>query len=201
MACHHSSDLHLDHHNIMQYCPGRPGSSPREMSEILIANWNRKVAPDDTVYVHGDVAMGKIADSLPLVGRLNGRKILIAGNHDRCWSGHGRKARGWADKYLDAGFEMIVEHAWIRLDGHDVMLTHFPFEGDSHEEDRYVEFRPRDLGQWLLHGHVHDKWKVNGRQINVGCDVWGYAPVSQAEIAALMRAAEAEAAALPGGSC
>jgi len=38
----------------------------------------------------------------------------------------------------------------------------------------------------LLCGHVHDKWKVKGRQINVGVDVWNYAPVSHEKILKLI---------------
>ena len=41
---------------------------------------------------------------------------------------------------------------------------------------RYIEHRPDDDGGWLLHGHVHEKWRQNGRQINVGVDAWNFAP-------------------------
>lgn len=44
---------------------------------------------------------------------------------------------------------------------------------------------------WLLHGHVHDQWQVNGRQINVGVDVWDYRPVEVGRLAELIAAEEA----------
>lgn len=46
----------------------------------MISSWNSVVRPNDTVYHLGDVVINKKA--LPLVGRCNGRKILIKGNHD-----------------------------------------------------------------------------------------------------------------------
>ena len=42
-------------------------------------------------------------------------------------------------------------------------------------------------GRLLLHGHVHTKWRVDGRQVNVGCDVWGYRPVAEDTIVAALR--------------
>ena len=65
---------------------------------------------------------------------------------------------------------------------------HFPYEGDSHDHDRYPDHRPLDDGEWLLHGHVHQRWRVRGRMINVGVDVWDYAPVPEDELVALLTA-------------
>lgn len=171
-----SSDLHFGHRNIIKYC-GRPFATVEEMNAALIATWNARVRPGDVVWVLGDVVMGKVAENLPLLGALNGELHLIAGNHDRCWGGD-PKGHKWVQRYLDAGFRSVADTAWIDLHGRAVQLHHFPFAGDSHGEDRYSEHRPVDHGHVLLHGHVHDAWQVNGRQINVGCDVWGYGPIS-----------------------
>ena len=80
-----------------------------EMNAALVARWNERVADADVVWVLGDVAMGQIASSLPLARRLNGTKHLIAGNHDRCWAGHGPKAAKAEQMYRDAGFTTISE--------------------------------------------------------------------------------------------
>ena len=56
------------------------------MNKALIERWNDSVHPDDTVWVLGDVALGRIDETLPLVTELNGRKLLLTGNHDRCWA-------------------------------------------------------------------------------------------------------------------
>jgi len=59
-----------------------------------------------------------------------------------------------------------------------VLAYHFPYRGDSHDHDRYREHRPADEGAWLLHGHVHERWRQRGRMINVGVDAWGGYPVT-----------------------
>jgi calcineurin-like phosphoesterase family protein len=74
------------------------------------------------------------------------------------------------------------------LSGRSVLACHFPYRGDSHDRDRYLAHRPVDRGAWLLHGHVHDKWKVSERMINVGADVWEYRPVAEIELVDLMTA-------------
>ena len=40
----------------------------------------------------------------------------------------------------------------------------------------------RNDGIWTLCGHVHGAWKVRGRNINVGVDVRGFAPMSSNEV-------------------
>ena len=187
-----TADLHLGHRNIIGYC-GRPFADVGAMDEELVGRWNDTVGPADTVWVLGDVALGRIEESLSLVGRLGGRKLLVAGNHDRCWAGHGRRSKGWTERYLAAGFE-AVHQGEIALDvgGVVVVACHFPYRGDSHDHDRYVEHRPADRGQWLLHGHVHDRWRQSDRMINVGVDAWDYRPVSEATLATLIAAGPAE---------
>lgn len=53
--------------------------------------------------------------------------------------------------------------------------------------ERYPEYRLRDTGKPLLHGHVHDAWRVHGRQINVGLDQWDLRPVSLDTLVVLVR--------------
>jgi calcineurin-like phosphoesterase family protein len=184
----YTADLHLGHQNIIRYCD-RPYRSVDQMNADLVARWNATVAPEDTVWVLGDVAMGQIAATLPLARRLHGTKHLVAGNHDRCWAGHGARAKDSVQMYRHAGFETIRSAHEIDLDGRRVLLHHFPYEGDSHDDDRYVQWRPDDEGDWLFHGHVHTKWRQNGRMINVGVDVWDLAPVAQDTLLALVEAA------------
>jgi len=177
-----TADLHLGHANIIGYSR-RPFPDVDAMNEALIQRWNETVATDDAVWILGDVALGRIKESLAHVGRLAGRKCLLAGNHDRCWTGHGRRAEGWAERYLQAGFEEIRQGEMVLpLGGTDVLACHFPYRGDSHDHDRYVEHRPADRGLWLLHGHVHERWRQQGRMLNVGVDAWAYRPVSSSAL-------------------
>ncbi len=186
MTTWYTSDLHLGHTNIIGYCD-RPFADVDAMDAALVERWNDTVKPDDTVWVLGDVALGRISESLTLVTGLHGTKLLLTGNHDRCWSGHARRAEGWTERYLDAGFAEIIQGSvTVTIGDHRVLACHFPYRGDSHDHDRYVDERPVDTGEWLLHGHVHERWRQRGRMINVGSDVWDFRPVSESAIAELL---------------
>lgn len=155
------------------------------MHIALIERWNATVADDDEVWVLGDVAMGHFAESIALVESLKGHKVLVAGNHDRCWAGHGDRALRYLDVYRQVGFERIIQTP-IEVDvaGVRVLVSHFPYRGDTQPVDRHHEHRPTDDGLAILHGHVHTRWRVDGRQINVGIDVRDFAPVSDDVVAA-----------------
>ncbi len=175
-----SSDLHFGHANILRF--GRDAVFPdlNSMNEGLIARWNEVVGPEDTVFVLGDVAMGHRIETLPLAGRLNGTKHLIAGNHDNCWE-HSKNPAKWIDTYLDF-FATIQTEATFDTGAGVVRLHHFPYSGDHTEDDRYPHARPVDDGMPLLHGHMHDRWRFmlsakNTPQVNVGVDVWDFMPV------------------------
>lgn len=181
-----TSDLHIGHHNMIAK-GWRPFSSVEEHTETLVENWNNLVASDDLVFVLGDVAMGQIAETLPVVGRLNGRKRLILGNHDRPFPG-GKNLDHWYSEYLRF-FEEVKCHGHLLIADRMVEMNHFPYSGDHTAEDRYVEHRPVDNGNILMHGHVHETWRVNHewRQIHVGVDAWDFAPVSLDQVTDLVR--------------
>lgn len=116
--------------------------------------------------------------------------MLVPGNHDRVWAGDKRRDRWW-DRYLTEGIDEIVDATTtVELaDGTVVDLDHFPYVGDHMEEDRFREWRPKDRGRVLLHGHVHSSWRTNGRMINVGVDVWAYAPITEQRVVDLVHSA------------
>jgi calcineurin-like phosphoesterase family protein len=182
MARYWTSDLHLGHANIIGYCR-RPFANVEKMNNALIERWNDTIADGDEVWVLGDFALGTIAHTLPLARRLRGHKVLVAGNHDRCWAKGWHATSKWVERYRDAGFAEILQGTVeVQLGTHEAVACHLPYNGDSHDHDRFVDERPVDEGRVLLHGHVHDTWKINGRQINVGTDVWDYRPVSDETI-------------------
>ena len=181
-----TADLHFGHANIIGYS-GRPFADADAMNLALIERWNASIHTSDTVWVLGDVALGHIEETLALVTVLNGRKLLLAGNHDRCWAGHGQRAERWTERYLAAGFAEVHQgQSKITVGDHRVLTCHFPYQGDSHDHDRFVEQRPVDQGAWLLHGHVHERWRQRGRMINVGVDAWACGPVNESTLAALI---------------
>ncbi len=179
-----TSDLHIGHARIIELC-NRPFSDVNEMNEALVENWNGRIGPEDSVFVLGDVALGKLDESLAVVKQLNGRKYLVPGNHDRCWSGNKKVRPADRSRYEDTGFTILGEQVQLVRDW---WMCHFPVHGDSYTDDRYPEYRP-SIGpdEWLIHGHVHNMWKTNGRQINVGVDVWDYRPVHEDELVALTK--------------
>ena len=75
------SDTHFNHANIIKYC-NRPFKDTKEMDEMMIKNWNETVSNKDIVLHLGDFGLGKKEYIASIVKRLNGKKILIMGNHD-----------------------------------------------------------------------------------------------------------------------
>jgi len=197
-----TSDHHFGHARIIELCD-RPFDSVDEMNSELVERWNARVGTEDTVYVLGDFAMGRIAETLPIVGKLNGRKILIPGNHDRCWAGEKRAHRRqeWTDRYLAAGFAGVYTYdrplPIILADSTPALLWHFPYwsaEGDYQGRSDLDLLHPMNHGSWLLHGHVHNEWALSYPQINVGVDTseiltggLDFAPISEDEIIEAIR--------------
>lgn len=192
-----TSDLHFGHKNVIPYC-NRPFSSVEEMDTELIRRWNVLVAEEDVVYVLGDFSFYRATRTTEILSQLKGKKILIRGNHDESLS-----------KMQRLGFAETHNFLSISLDGWQVDLSHYPFPPTKYEtlrhklrnfwkfwrkkkymDLRYMDRRPVENGQWLLHGHVHEKWQTKRKMINVGVDVWSFAPVSTEEILALITAQE-----------
>lgn len=80
------SDTHFGHEKTCTAfkrndgSPLRPFSSAEEMDEVMVARWNERVRPRDKIYHLGDVVINR--KFLHVLGRLNGDKVLIKGNHD-----------------------------------------------------------------------------------------------------------------------
>jgi calcineurin-like phosphoesterase family protein len=201
-----TADHHFGHERIIDLC-GRPFDSVAQMNKTLIERHNMLVEERDIVWMLGDLCMGPITESLALIKELNGSKYLIAGNHDRCFAGYqidrdttmsAKQRAEWVQRYLDAGIKHVTTGTGIakrtgapvrvRLGGHAVDLSHFPTVGDTQPDDRFKPWRPRRTGAspWLVHGHVHNAWRVQDRQINVGVDLWNFSPVPAEVIAEII---------------
>lgn len=187
MGLFFTADQHFGHANIIRFCD-RPFTDPDHMREVLVSRWNEVVSAEDTVWVLGDWAMGNVQETLQVHSRLNGKKALVVGNHDKCFPGR-RGFEKFQQLYLDHGFDSIVDSAKMVLADQEVLVSHWPYVGDSHDGDRFEAFRPKDTGSWLLHGHVHEKWRQRGRMVNVGVDAWAGYPVSVDRLADLMAVA------------
>lgn len=195
-----TADLHFGHANIIKYC-NRPFGSVEEMDARLLERWNATVSAGDEIWVLGDWVLGNSASGGlgDHLHKMAGRKILVPGNHDACWAGRTKHLERRTREYLDAGFDEIIQPPTRTVvAGTPVLVHHFPYHGDSKDTgDRFVEHRLADEGDWLLHGHIHDRWLQLDRQINVGVDAWGGRPVAEGELAELIAAGPANLDPLP----
>lgn len=192
-----TSDLHIGHERIIELC-NRPFKDVEHMNTVIVERWNMTVEPDDVIFVVGDAALGKLDESLPWFSMMHGEKLLIPGNHDRVWSGYPKKGKPVRPediaRYEAVGLRILDEQVEYRPTGVDNMiwtLCHFPDAGDSHDKDRFDEWRPKRpyRPNIIVHGHVHENWVTNGPRINVGVDVWNFQPVAEETLIAMAKQA------------
>lgn len=178
-----TSDWHISHRNIISYC-NRPFQNIEEMDREIIARHNSVVKPEDTVYNLGDFAFSE-KRVVEVLQQLNGKQILIPGNHDDCHSVH-KKYLKFKNKYLRYGFHSVEERMELQIGKYKVLLCHLPYANQEETKIRYAEYRPINKGQILLHGHVHQHWLTKDKMINVGVDVWNFTPASEHQILELI---------------
>lgn len=161
------SDLHLFHKTIIEDC-NRPYESLKEMHNDLIINWNRKVGKNDMVYIVGDVATvsneEELLEVINIFKILNGKKVLIIGNHDRDSIKNFKFRKCFTD---------IKEYIRIYDCKKKVVIFHCPmefWEGDK-------------KGVIHLHGHVHNEpITKKANRYNVCVDSIGFEPKTLDEI-------------------
>lgn len=162
-----TADQHLFHKNII-HMKGRPFSSVDDMTDNLVANWNRVVTDADTVYVLGDFIGKEAVDKKQIVeigNSLNGHKILLKGNHDKNYP-------------MASIFEEVYNP------GH---IVRFEYAGTEFELNHWLANMTvvGDFPERLyLHAHQHNKIGYNALNyyfkrpyFDVGVDANSYSPV------------------------
>ena len=157
-----TSDTHFGHTNVIRYC-NRPFKTIEEMNEALIARWNSRVSVCSTVYHLGDFAMGPRQDLQPFRKALNGKIILIKGNHDRSKLA-----------MLEAGFDEVRNELYVEEKGIKAYLRHHPSER--------MDAPWKTKADVHFCGHVHNEWQFKERIVNVGVDYWQFMPRTISEI-------------------
>lgn len=156
------SDTHFNHTNIIRFC-NRPFADVYEMNEIMVKNWNAIVTPQDKVYHLGDVMMGggtTLDYCDKLLGRLNGKKRLILGNHDNGKS-----------QLLQKHFQKI--DMWRMFTEFGLLLTHVPVHRSTLGEGRFRG------GEMLnVHGHIHTNKSPEGPYRCVCVEQIDYIPIN-----------------------
>jgi len=172
-----TADHHFGHANIIAYC-ARPYQRIAQMDYDLERRWQGVVAPDDLVYHLGDFAFGPPEAFAPLVRRLHGRKILIRGNHDRAQA-----------RLLAAGFDQVYDNIIVAVAGMRLWLNHYPV-GHDHIPGRPHRPAPPEAYDLALCGHAHQHWQIEPGvgTVNVGVDVWEFAPCTLEQIRARIAA-------------
>lgn len=204
-----TSDTHFGHENVIRFC-GRPYSDVRGMNADLVRRGASVLDAGDGLWHLGDVALGRLDDTLPHLAEMASDVTLVAGNHDRCHPSNGARSERFVEVYRERcrPRELILTNTRLVLaNGEQVQVSHFPY-AETHPEqkrtgeldaptDKFTSWRPTDDGSWLLCGHVHEKWRQRGRMINVGVDAWGGAPVAESAICSLMAAGPGDLPPLP----
>ena len=160
-----TSDMHLGHVAAILF-GDRPYGSVEEMNEALIVNFNERVKKNDTIFLLGDLTHRiRVDEANELISKLNGKKILCKGNHDK----------GYDEKL----FEGIYDFLEIHIDGINLSLMHYPM----------MEWPKSRYGSIHLPGHMHNHSDYNLKQrrecvyrYDVGVDANNYMPVSIEDI-------------------
>lgn len=152
-------DHHFGDDGIIKFC-NRPFLNEAMATRGIVEFHNSVVTPRDTVYFGGDLSMkyGNDPQTLKaIISSMNGRKILIVGNHDTLS----------CQQYIDIGFESV--HTYFRYS--DKIIIH-------HDPCASIVFKDC----LFLCGHIHDLFRyITGKNvINIGLDVWNWKPVSYA---------------------
>jgi len=157
MATFFIADTHFGHANLCgKLATSRPFATIEEHDETLIRNWNEAIGPDDECWHLGDFAYRCHPKQMrETFNRLNGRKHLVAGNHD---SG-ATKSMPW---------ESVHEILEFSPGGLWIVACHYPFRS----------WPGMEHGAIHLHGHSHGNTPAEGRMLDVGVDCHGFKPVS-----------------------
>ena len=112
------ADCHFGHDKV-RLLDGRPFASVEEMDEAMIVRWNERVRKKkDEVVILGDLCLGKGEQVNELLHKLNGKKYLVTGNHDRLFL---------RDKKFDPSLlEWVKPYAELKDNGRKLVLCHYP---------------------------------------------------------------------------
>lgn len=162
------SDTHFGHRNMLNFKrddgkPLRPFIDVEDMDNTMIENWNSIVKPQDKVYHLGDVVMAR--SQLKTLAQLNGRKVLIKGNHDIC------KIQDYLNYFEDV-------RAYKVYPNYGIICSHIPLHAGVFTSRWKVN----------VHGHLHanlvrsEQGFIDHRYVNISVEQIDYAPITFDEL-------------------
>lgn len=181
MSVYLTSDPHWGHEFVAKT---RGFDSADEHDEALMNSYEENFRSGDTIWWLGDLAVNGHGAAVvaSLTTKPEAQHHLIFGNHDPGHPMHRHAYRHQAS-YIRLGFDSTQafarRRATIKGQRTSILLSHFPYAGEGERDipDRYTQYRLRDEGQPLIHGHTHSTEKVTRTergtlQIHVGWDAW-----------------------------
>lgn len=166
------ADYHFGHEKVCTTFLGhdgrplRPFSNADEMNEEIVRRHNERVSKKDTTYILGDVVIDP--KHLYHLHRMNGRKILIPGNHDKLP----------ISRYAE-WFDDVEVYKVFKTSGtyERFVCTHVPLHPDHLRWGANV------------HGHLHHEvvradGKPDPRYLCVSLEHTDYVPLSLEEVRA-----------------
>ncbi|MEE9964728.1 MAG: metallophosphoesterase family protein [Propionicimonas sp.] len=140
------------------------------------------VATPETIWWHtGDEAFDGWQGRITAFSAIPGTHHLVLGNHDRAFPSNSNahlQLAGYQEVFASVQLSARISYAGIK-----VLISHFPYDGDTEgrEEERFEQWRLRDLGRTLIHGHTHSSQRISHSargtlQIHAGLDAWNLKP-------------------------
>ncbi|MGU3465574.1 metallophosphoesterase [Methylobacterium sp. C33D] len=158
------ADTHFGHVGILspRMQNPRPFVSIEEHDAALVANWNAVVRPEDTVWHLGDFCYRCPEErARAIFRRLNGRKLLVRGNHDKVGA-----RMPWDGPVLDVARTVVPDP----VTGVPVGIFMFHYA---------CRVWPRmHRGDIHLYGHSHGTLPGTAASTDVGVDCFGFRPVT-----------------------
>lgn len=139
-----TSDLHFGHQKEFLYGP-RGYESNMEMVKDVVERWNKKVAPEDHVYILGDLMVGDDeVFALYMLQELNGHLHIALGNHDTA------RRKDLYEKLLHP--DEIALAFRLRYKKFSCYLSHYPTLTSNYDDEEPLYTRVISFC-----GHTHTK--------------------------------------------
>lgn len=162
-----TGDDHFNHMNkfggIIKYC-NRPFDNIKQHNECLMDNWNDRVGLGDTVIIDGDFSFASVRKTKEILKRLNGKKIMVLGDHDK---------QMWQCKEF---FEEITQRKFITVNNQLIVINHWASR----------VWKASHYNSFHAYAHSHGKLPPIGKSWDVGVDNNNFYPLNIDEFFSIM---------------
>lgn len=166
-----TADPHFFHELVMDI---RGFSDIESYNDAIVSSIFDPLPNNAALFILGDLTLNSPEKSFKLLTDAATKKNVtmhyIIGNHDEVHPMHRHAARK-QKKWLEV-FESVQPFGTLRMNKEKVLLSHFPYEGDHTNENRYLQFRLPDRGRKLVHGHTHQTTPTDPARLNQVCVSW-----------------------------